>query len=312
MLTRKLGTDVLIGGSIFQRDELPFSPRCAIDGESSQSAPPSDHVGIICRGQNLANEMHTISVSIPATKSISQLWVDFIQYLPSSPASDGGTLFIAGTNLTALGPEWGPNQADATSFGGVQTNVNGADINVNFTGTFREDICCLFNWKRKEYTGSSFTWFGCPSDALPRLPPANVAYTIDGQSVEIISNNTLVQFDVELGYGNHQINVKYGGSFAEMPLTFCGFVVDSDQTSLINGISSSSLPSTALTPMMTSTPSMVRGTHTHTHSTDVGVILGATVAGVALMFLVSFILQSRRQHRRRHLIQSHSDVCGRA
>ena len=145
MLMRKLGTEVLIGGLTFQKDDQPFSPQCAIDGQPSPVAPPSDHVGTICVGQNLSNGQHTIAVSIPATNSSSQLWIDFIQYLPSSPTSQG-TMFTAGTNLMALGPEWGSNQADATSFGGVQTNVNGADINVNFTGTSRDDIFCIATW----------------------------------------------------------------------------------------------------------------------------------------------------------------------
>ena len=146
MLTRKLGTEVLIGGTTFQRDELPFSPQCVIDGKSSQLAPPSGHVGTVCRGQNLSKEMHTISVSVPPTNSISQLWIDFIQYIPSSPPTDGGTLLTPANNFAALGPDWGSSQNDGTSLDGAQTNVDGAEINVNFTGTFWDDIFCLDSW----------------------------------------------------------------------------------------------------------------------------------------------------------------------
>ena len=136
----------MIGGTIAQKDNQPFSPQCSIDGKPSQLAQHSDHVGLLCVGQNLAKETHTITVSVPASHSMSQLWVDFIQYMPSSPPSDGGTLLTLGNDFAALGPEWGSNQGDGTSFDGVQTNVDGAGINVNFTGTFRDDIFCLNTW----------------------------------------------------------------------------------------------------------------------------------------------------------------------
>ena len=154
---------------------------------------------------------------------------------------------------------------------------------------------------------------------MPRLPPANVVYTIDGISNQTTSNNSLILFDVEpLNYGNHQITVQYGGSSSEMPLTFCGYAVSSGQTSLTSGGStstiSSSLPRPPLTetPTATSKPLIVHGTLTQTHSPEVALILGATVAGVALLFLFSFILQSHRQQRKRRLIKLHSDECGRA
>ena len=109
-------------------------------------APSSDHVGKVCIAQNLSNQLHTIAVSVPASQSKSQLWIDFIQYIPSSPPTDGGTLLTQANNFAALGPDWGSSQNDGTSLDGAQTNVDGAEINVNFTGTFWDDIFCLDSW----------------------------------------------------------------------------------------------------------------------------------------------------------------------
>ena len=150
------------------------------------------------------------------------------------------------------------------------------------------------------FLGNAITWFGCPSDTLSHLPPANVVYTIDGVSTQAIGNNTLILFDTNLDYGTHQIHVEYGGTSNEMPLTFCGYAVASTSNASFLG--------------NTSSPSMAHGAPIHhlRATTEVAIILGAAAAGGALLFLLSFIIQWYRQQRTRHFIKLQSEECGRA
>ncbi|KJA14807.1 hypothetical protein HYPSUDRAFT_59148 [Hypholoma sublateritium FD-334 SS-4] len=287
------GTEFVIGGTIFLKDQQLFSPQCVNDGALYPLAQHSGHVGILCKGQNLSNGKHTVTVTVAGSKSQSQLWVDFIQYMPSTVTSGVGSLFTPPPNPMSLGSDWSEFQGDPTTFAGVQTNANGAEINFNATG-------------------SSIAFLGCPSDNLAQLPPAKVVYTVNGETMETIANNTLILFDTELKDGNNQISVKYGGSSGEMPLTFCGYSVFNTTSTLSTGATPSSHSTSLIqNPSITPSPGIVQGP-THAHSTALSLILGATVAGVALLFLFSFIVQSYRQHRRRRLIKLHSDECGRA
>lgn len=143
MLTVKLGTEFVIGGTVFRKDSQPFSPQCVIDGAVSPIPQHSDHVGVLCQGQKLSNGKHTIAVTVAGSNSQSQLWIDFIHYMPSAMISDGGSLFTPPPNPMTLGPDWSSNQGDMTSFLGVQTNVNGAEINFNATGTSRDYVIYL-------------------------------------------------------------------------------------------------------------------------------------------------------------------------
>lgn len=299
MLKIKLGTDIIVGGAVVLKDQQSFAPQCAIDGMPVLLASASNHSGVLCEEYNLSNGTHTIVIiNVNESNSTSQLWVDFIQYTPSSSIPpDGGNIFIPVDISMTFGPDWAPIKND-TTLPGIQTNVNGAGIDINSTGTPRDYHINYFVMK-KDFIGSSITWFGCPSDTLSQLPPANVVYTIDGVPAQGTANNTLILFDANLEYGTHQIHVNYGGSSNEMPLSFCGFAVASTHNaSPLGNISS---------------PSVAHATPIHVRSTtEVALILGATAAGAALLFLLSIITQLYIQQRRRRLIKLHSEECGRA
>ncbi|KJA14806.1 hypothetical protein HYPSUDRAFT_72354 [Hypholoma sublateritium FD-334 SS-4] len=276
------GTEFVIGGTIFLKDKQPFSPICAVDGVLFTPEPASDHVGVLCAKQNLSNGMHTVAITVPVSKSTSQLWVDFIQYMPSTVTSGIGNLVtLPPDNPMALGSGWTKVQGDPATFAGLQTEANGAGINFNATG-------------------SSVAFLGCPSDNLAQLPPANVVYTVNGNATETITNNTLILFDTELKDGNNQISVKYGGSSGQMPLTFCGYVSTSDQFNPPDGVSTSSsshsASSTSFRP--TSTGGSYASSATKLH-VGAGPIVGAVIGGIALGALVVLAVLLLRKYRRR-------------
>lgn len=149
--------------------------------------------------------------------------------------------------------------------------------------------------------GSSITWFGCPSDSLSQLRPSKVAYTIDGVKYTTTASNTLILFDAKLKHGTHKIDVTKQGSPAEIPLT--GYAVDSSGSS--NGTPSARQNTSLPEPDTPSTSSMQK-------LQEAELIVGATLTGIALSFLLSFIAQWYKQRRRRRLVKLCSEECGRA
>ena len=96
---------------------------------------------MLCQGPpKLSNGKHTIAIVVPGSDSKSQLWVDFIHYIPSGMTSAGGSLLIPPSAM-ALQPEWVPLERDLTSFSGVQTNMAGAEISINATGMLSSLLC---------------------------------------------------------------------------------------------------------------------------------------------------------------------------
>ena len=143
MLKIKIGTDIIVGGAVVLKENEPFTPQCAVDGMPVLLPSASSRAGILCEEHNLSDGTHTIVIAYvneSNSTSQSQLWVDYIQYVPSAgyPPGDGGNLFIpVDVLMMSSVPDWTLFQNDTPALPGVQTNVNGAGIDINSTGTSR-------------------------------------------------------------------------------------------------------------------------------------------------------------------------------
>lgn len=230
----------------------------------------------------MADGSHTVTFN--ATVGTNQtLWFDKIQYVPSASVSlENQTIQLDAAD---------PSIVYGAGWSGTQTQTNGSQVGCRFYGTFPFcDSVLVFIiipqgvsviWYGTETNGSSTTGTWSVDDNPP------VSFNINGRGTSGIPVYNMKYFETpQYSMDSHNLIVTYDGASANgtTPLDLAYLVVR-------NGTLANS-PS----PTSSANSTSSQGASHPAATTNIGAIVGGTLAGAACLFIVILIIFLR--HRR--------------